>query len=87
MADIESQIYIIKLKRMEALNTRLNDMLKRERIPASIASNLIVNFISETPDYLIPFNWTLPPDQNKFAKYKKLKNSKSRNKKDCCTIV
>lgn len=43
----------------------------------------------ETPDYLIPYNWSLPPDQNRFAKYKQLRNARNSSQATvgCCTIV
>ncbi|RCK65705.1 Guanine nucleotide-binding protein subunit gamma [Candida viswanathii] len=91
MSDIDYQIQVIRLKRIQELNNRLKVALQRERIPASTASGLIINYVEETPDYLIPYNWSLPPDQNKFAKYRNLKqlygNSKRSESAGCCTIM
>ncbi|EER31345.1 predicted protein [Candida tropicalis MYA-3404] len=91
MSDIDYQIQVIRLKRVQEFNNRLTEALQRERIPASTASGLIINYVEETPDYLIPYNWSLPPDQNKFAKYKALKQHYSGNRRSdvvgCCTIM
>lgn len=38
--EIQQQILIIKLKRIQELNNRLLETLKRERIPASTAGGL-----------------------------------------------
>ena len=91
MNDMEYQIGLIKLKRIQEFNEKLKNDLRRERIPASTASGLLINYVEETPDYLIPYNWSLPPDQNKFAKYKNLKQHYNANKhfdkSGCCTIM
>ncbi|CAX40709.1 G protein gamma subunit, putative [Candida dubliniensis CD36] len=86
---IEYQIQVIRLKRIQELTNRLKLALQRERIPASTASGLIINYVEETPDYLIPYNWSLPPDQNRFAKYKQLRNARNSTQATvgCCTIV
>ncbi|AOW30539.1 hypothetical protein MG5_05098 [Candida albicans P57072] len=86
---IEYQIQVIRLKRIQELTNRLKLALQRERIPASTASGLIISYVEETPDYLIPYNWSLPPDQNRFAKYKQLRNARNSSQATvgCCTIV
>lgn len=40
--EIQQQILAIKLKRIQELNNRLRETIKRDRIPASIASGLYV---------------------------------------------
>ncbi|CAK9442252.1 uncharacterized protein LODBEIA_P59950 [Lodderomyces beijingensis] len=91
---VATQIQLIKLQRIQAMNIRLSDTLKRERIPASKASELIISFVEETPDYLIPYNWKLPADQNKFARYQQFKILNQRGSRSvgggaagCCTIM
>ncbi|RLV91208.1 Guanine nucleotide-binding protein subunit gamma [Spathaspora sp. JA1] len=84
---VNFQIQKIKLKRIQELITRLEDNLNRERIPASKACELIINYVEETPDYLIPYNWKLPPERNKFIKYKNYQMMKSKANGGCCTIT
>ncbi|KAK6464325.1 hypothetical protein DFJ63DRAFT_68416 [Scheffersomyces coipomensis] len=70
---ISNRIAVIKLKRIEELNNRLKETLRRERIPASNSCLLLINHMQETPDYLIPYMYKLPIEQNKFLKYQNLK--------------
>ncbi|KAI5959809.1 STE18 [Candida pseudojiufengensis] len=93
MSEIENQIQVIKLKRIKELNNRLTQTLKRERIPVSKSSALIIKYVEETPDYLIPYNWKLPNDQNKFLNYQNYKalhgntNKRAGSGGGCCTIM
>ncbi|KAK6205292.1 Ste18 protein [Scheffersomyces amazonensis] len=91
---ISDRIAVIKLKRIQELNNRLKDTLRRERIPASNACLLLINYIQETPDYLIPYIFKLPLEQNKYARYQTLKNLKANSKNTsngggagCCIIM
>lgn len=44
---IQNSIQLIKLRRIQELNSRLTETLKRERIPASKASELYVSILEE----------------------------------------
>ncbi|EGW30024.1 uncharacterized protein SPAPADRAFT_144386 [Spathaspora passalidarum NRRL Y-27907] len=85
--EVNEQIQILKLKRIKELINRLEESLNRERIPASNACELIINYVEETPDYLIPYNWKLPPERNKFAQYQKYQMMKPKRPSGCCTVV
>ncbi|KAG2736784.1 hypothetical protein G9P44_000874 [Scheffersomyces stipitis] len=89
--EIATRIAVIKLKRIQELNTRIRETLKRERIPTSSACLQLISHIEDTPDYLIPYLWSLPLEQNKFARYQQMKALQSRpglrDRSECCTIM
>lgn len=51
----------------------------------------LISHIEDTPDYLIPYLWSLPLEQNKFARYQQMKALQSRpglrDRSECCTIM
>ncbi|ODV78854.1 uncharacterized protein CANTADRAFT_7177 [Suhomyces tanzawaensis NRRL Y-17324] len=79
----------IKLRRIEELNARLQSTLQRERIPASSSCTLIIKHVQETPDYLVPYVWKLPPEQNKYRRYQNFRALSRRHQPQtgCCSIV
>ncbi|CCE82974.1 Piso0_002745 [Millerozyma farinosa CBS 7064] len=86
--EITNRIAEVKLKRILELNTRLRDTLDRERIRASDASLLIIDYVQKTPDYIISDMWTLPTEENKFHQFKKIRSKKSEMKASgCCSIM
>lgn len=88
--DVKYQISQIKLQRIQELNIKLKQSLLRERIPTSEASLSVINYTLETPDFLIPLLWKLPPEQNQYQKfqiYKSTRKLRVHNKSNCCTIT
>ncbi|KAL1915449.1 uncharacterized protein VTP21DRAFT_6573 [Calcarisporiella thermophila] len=46
-----------KLQRLLEYNRRLEEQLKRERVPVSVASDSLIQYVSTTRDYLVPSVW------------------------------
>ncbi|CAK7902510.1 guanine nucleotide-binding protein subunit gamma [[Candida] anglica] len=85
---IQERINIIKLRRIEELNARLRKTLLRERISASNASYLIINYTKETPDYLVPSLWPMTTEQNKYRRSRQtIRPISNSNDVGCCTIT
>ncbi|ODQ77259.1 hypothetical protein BABINDRAFT_104130 [Babjeviella inositovora NRRL Y-12698] len=89
--DFQERINEIRLQRVLNLNQRLRADLKRERITASNACLLIIDFTRTKPDYLVPEVWgQLPPSQNNFHQALLAQRGKSRREDlgaGCCVIV
>lgn len=84
-ADIEERILILKLRRIEQLNEKLRESLKRDRIPASRAATLIIELAQETPDPLVPSSWPLQSELNRYRVHNQLLSM--QQKTECCTIM
>ncbi|KAA8568393.1 hypothetical protein EYC84_007427 [Monilinia fructicola] len=50
-------IIISKLRRLTELNNRLREDLERERIPVSQAAKSIIQYTSQTKDFMVPSIW------------------------------
>lgn len=83
---MEDRILALKLRRIEQLNEKLKDSLKKDRIPASRAAALIIENSQDISDPLVPSVWHLPPELNRYRVYQELCNRPSQGS-DCCTIV
>lgn len=84
---MDQRILDLKLRRVEQLNAKLREALKKERIPASRAAALIIQTSEETPDPLIPSIWNLPPELNRYRMYQETKHVGIGKNVSCCTIV
>ncbi|APA10605.1 hypothetical protein sscle_06g053750 [Sclerotinia sclerotiorum 1980 UF-70] len=47
----------LKLRRLTELNNRLREDLERERIPVSQAAKSIIQYTSQTKDFMVPSIW------------------------------
>lgn len=83
---MEDRILALKLRRIEQLNEKLKDSLKKNRIPASRAAALIIENSQDISDPLVPSVWHLPPELNRYRVYQELCNRPTHGS-DCCTIV
>lgn len=81
---MEDRIMLLKLRRIDQLNAKLQTSLKRDRIPASLAASLIIENSHGISDALVPYLWKLPPGQNKYRVYQE---KGGVEKADCCVIV
>ncbi|KAH3666613.1 hypothetical protein WICMUC_005597 [Wickerhamomyces mucosus] len=92
---IQQKLLQLKLKRINELNNNLKTLLNKDRIYASNASYLIINYISNAKDYTIPEVWGhMDPDENPFRNnqlLKSKKNFKQGGNNDhpggCCVIL
>lgn len=85
-ASMEERILELKLRRIEELNDKLKESLRKNRIPASRAAALIIETSQEISDPLVPSVWRLPPEQNRYRAYQELCNQRP-HKSECCAIV
>lgn len=85
-ASMEDRILALKLRRIEQLNAKLKESLKKDRIPASRAAALIIETSQDISDPLVPSVWHLPPELNRYRAYQEMCNARPQ-KTDCCTIV
>lgn len=83
---MEARILALKLRRIEQLNDKLKETLKKDRITASRAAALIIETSQDISDPLVPSVWHLPPGLNRYRAYQEMCNSRNQ-KTDCCTIV
>lgn len=89
MADavsIEDRILELKLRRIEQLNMKLRESLKKDRITAFSAAALIIQTSQEISDPLVPAVWHLPPELNRYRVYQEMINRRPE-RAECCTIV
>ncbi|KAF3988441.1 hypothetical protein FT663_03293 [Candidozyma haemuli var. vulneris] len=86
-SEFNDRIGLLRLRRIEQLNERLKQQLKKERIPASKAAALIVEHTEETKDPLVPYLWSESADQNKFRSHQNMKSGRQSSGGSCCTIV
>lgn len=82
---VEDRILALKLRRLEQLNEKLKESLKKDRIPASRAAALIIETSQDISDPLVPSVWHLPPEQNRYRVYHELCNRPTLA--GCCTVV
>lgn len=82
---MEDRILALKLRRLEQLNEKLKESLKKDRIPASRAAALIIETSQDISDPLVPSVWHLPPEQNRYRVYHDLSNRPTLA--GCCTVV
>lgn len=81
---MEERILMLKLRRIEQLNDKLRDALKRDRIPTSRAAMLIIESACDTPDPLVPAVWPLEGNGYRMQTQLLMQSQKSS---DCCCIV
>lgn len=85
-ASMEDRILALKLRRIEQLNAKLKESLKKDRIPASRAAALIIETSQDIKDPLVPSVWHLAPELNRYRSYQEISSGRTQ-KADCCTIV
>lgn len=85
-AEFNDRIGLLRLRRIEQLNERLKQQLKKDRIPASKAAALIIEQTEETSDPLVPYLWLDASQQNKFRAHQLMKLG-TTNGGLCCTIA
>ncbi|KAH3685290.1 hypothetical protein WICPIJ_003764 [Wickerhamomyces pijperi] len=94
---IQQKLLTLKLKRINELNTNLKDLLNKDRIYASNASYLTINYVTNTKDYTIPEVWgSLNPGENPFRGNNQIRGRQNQNSKNggggdgdagCCSIM
>lgn len=84
--EFNDRIGLLRLRRIEQLNERLKQQLKKDRIPASKAAALIIENTEETSDPLVPYLWLEFSQRNKFKTHQQMKLGSSAGGL-CCTIV
>lgn len=84
---LEERLAHIKMRRLEAVNESLNNSIERKRIPVSSASYMILNYVKETPDYLLPDVWPLPADKYKYRSSRGQRGQDLDNASGCCVIT
>lgn len=84
---MDERILDLKIRRIEQLNEKLRESLKKDRIPASRAAALIIQASEDIPDPLIPSIWHLPPELNRYRVYQEAKSMGVGKNVSCCTIV
>lgn len=84
----DDRVGLLRLRRIEQLNERLRQQLKKDRIPASRAARLLIEQSEETKDPLIPYLWREAADDNKFKCFEQLRTRGPNGGGGlCCAIV
>lgn len=84
---MDDRILDLKIRRIEQLNEKLREALRKDRIPASRAAALIIKASQDIPDPLIPLIWHLPVEYNRYKAHQDAKGMGSGKSVLCCTIV
>ncbi|ONH65919.1 Guanine nucleotide-binding protein subunit gamma [Cyberlindnera fabianii] len=86
---MNQKLMVLKLKRINELNDKLKESLRRDRIYASNASYSIITYTQEHKDYAIPEIWGfMKPGQNPFRQNTTRQGGQGGSEGGgCCTIM
>lgn len=89
---IQQKLLVLKLKRINELNTNLKELLTKDRIYASNASYLTINYVTNRKDYTIPEVWgSLNPGENPLRGNTQMRGRQKQGGKNkqgsCCSLM